>query len=124
MGGEMLRLALALDETLTGEESIRGAVDRLAAGKGAFVPALLDALRSLELHDQVMTQLAVTVQQLEVRMTLDEDVRANNGMLLLAKGFEVTPAMILRLRSYAAEIGVAEPFRVLVPQSEGDQAAA
>jgi hypothetical protein len=46
-------------------------------------------------------------------MLMHEDVRAKNGLLLLAKGQEVTDSAIARLKSFAQTIGIVEPLRVV-----------
>jgi hypothetical protein len=51
-------------------------------------------------------------------MIVDQDVRAKNGLLLLARGQEVTLSVLGRLKSFAARIGIVEPIRVLVGKPE------
>jgi hypothetical protein len=48
-------------------------------------------------------------------MILDQDVRARNGLLLVARGQEVTTAVARRLEGFAQGLGVNEPFQVRVP---------
>ena len=45
-------------------------------------------------------------------MIVDQDVVAHNGLLLLARGQEVSPPLIARLESFRDTHGVIEPFRV------------
>jgi hypothetical protein len=45
-------------------------------------------------------------------MTFDQDVMALNGLLLLARGQTVTPAVVARLESYRDTQGLLEPIRV------------
>jgi hypothetical protein len=51
-------------------------------------------------------------------MVVDQDVRSKNGLLLLAKGQEVTPSVLGRLRAFASKTGIIEPIRVLTPRLE------
>jgi hypothetical protein len=46
---------------------------------------------------------------------LEEDLVSPKGIRLVPAGQEVTRSLITRLTSIAAGVGVAEPFRVLVP---------
>ena len=46
-------------------------------------------------------------------MILDDDVHALNGILLVARGQEVTHALIERLANFRRLIGIADPVRVL-----------
>jgi len=48
-------------------------------------------------------------------MILGEDVRANDGSILLAKGHQLTPSTTERLNNLAKTTGVVEPIRVVVP---------
>ena len=54
-------------------------------------------------------------------MVVDQDVRSKNGLLLLAKGQEVTPSVLGRLRAFASKTGIVEPIRVLVTRVETAQ---
>jgi hypothetical protein len=58
------------------------------------------------------------VRDLEPGMTVDQDVMARNGLMLLARGQEVTPSVIARLTSFRDTHGVVEPFRVQVVHTE------
>jgi hypothetical protein len=55
--------------------------------------------------------------ELRARMVVDQDVRAKNGLLRLAKAQEVTPSVLVRLRAFATKVGIAEPIRVLADKS-------
>ena len=61
-----------------------------------------------ELHE-------LRVEDLEVGMTTCEDVYAENGVLLLPKGAQVTYAVTVRLRNFSERSGVVEPLRMRVP---------
>ncbi len=75
-------------------------------------PPVLAALErvSLQVPDEIVR--AVMLRDLTVTMTLDEDLRAKNGVVLLARGQRVSATALERLRVFAAGIGVVEPFRV------------
>lgn len=52
---------------------------------------------------------------LRPKMILDEDIRAKNGLLVIARGQEITYSVMEILTRYANGVGLKEPFRVLVP---------
>jgi hypothetical protein len=58
----------------------------------------------------------LNVSELSPDMILNQDVHAKNGVLLMAKGHEVTYAVMVRLRSFARTVGVMQPFAVLAPR--------
>lgn len=126
LGGEMLRLALAVDEAVSGGEDFDSALREISRSAAPpFDKRLLDALKGYSSAGHMeLTPRMVHIRQLEVGMLLDEDVRARTGTLLLAKGFEVTSPTILRLKSFAGGAGVVEPFRVLAPAKERARSAA
>jgi hypothetical protein len=68
----------------------------------------------MNLEPAVMPKMVceVYVGDLAAGMIVDQDVIAHNGLLLLARGQEVTPPMIARLESFRDTHGVVEPFRV------------
>ncbi|MBW7930377.1 MAG: hypothetical protein H3C57_03615 [Gammaproteobacteria bacterium] len=47
-------------------------------------------------------------------MIVDEDLKSRNGIRLVPQGHEITEALMVRLSSVAAGVGVCEPFRVRV----------
>jgi hypothetical protein len=55
----------------------------------------------------------IPIEKLELQMLLDQDVRTNKGVLLIAKGTEVTEPLLLRLRGYHDRRIVEGEIRVL-----------
>ena len=57
----------------------------------------------------------IKVRELAPNMILDQDVRTASGILLIAKGQEVTPSMHQRLENFARiGEGIQEPIKVLI----------
>jgi len=54
-------------------------------------------------------------------MIIHKEVKSKNGLLLLAKGREVTASAIFRLHNFAQTIGVAEPISVNVPPPKDNE---
>ena len=48
-------------------------------------------------------------------MVLDEEVRAKNGNVLLAKGRHLNVAVIEGLKNWHRGVGIIEPIRVRIP---------
>ena len=63
-------------------------------------------------------RLGVAERDLASGMVIDEDARTVDGLLLVARGQEATQAVIERVRNYARQVGIVEPFRVLVPGAQ------
>jgi FixJ family two-component response regulator len=113
MGAQLLRLAIDFDEAAVGSATGKSAVSRLRAYKIGYDPSLLAALESVKFSELDQEERVVNVSDLSADMILNQDVRAKNGVLLMAKGHEVTYPVIVRLRSFARTVGVVQPFSVL-----------
>jgi hypothetical protein len=82
-----------------------------------YLPACLEALAVYVSPEHGMEVRILKSAELRARMVVDQDVRAKNGLLLLAKAQEVTPSVLVRLRAFATKVGIAEPIRVLADKS-------
>jgi hypothetical protein len=54
------------------------------------------------------------VIELKTGMITNCDVRSKTGILLLAKGHEITESALVCLRSFVSTVGVVEPVSVVV----------
>ena len=88
--------------------------DRLVSRGKSHHSAVVELVMKME-EVKAIVQL-ITVRDLYAGMILDEDIRAKTGLLVMAKGHEVTYAMMERLRSSAKRVPLVEPFRVLIPR--------
>ena len=61
----------------------------------------------------------VTLMELRTGMILKEEVRAANGLLLVAGGQEVTVSLLGRIQNYNDTVGLQLPMWVEVPQGGG-----
>ncbi|MCD6117622.1 hypothetical protein J7K93_11440 [bacterium] len=57
----------------------------------------------------------VRVKELIFGMTANQDIHAKNGLLLVAKGQEISYPVIAKLQNFDMQIGVDEPFEVIIP---------
>ncbi len=113
IGAQMLKAALDLDQLITKDMQLKGALAEMGK-RDIYNPAVLYALNSIEIGDSSLEVRLVKIDQLTTRMVVDEDVKAKNGMLLLTRGTDVTFPVVIRLRGIANNMGIVEPFRVLV----------
>jgi hypothetical protein len=112
MGAALLKVARDFDEQITrGGES----GPALAAMKRSlhYNPEFINALRQVDVEEPHRTLRLVNLAQLRTKMIVHSDVRARNGLLLLAKDQEVTETAIARLRSFAQTVGIVEPLQVM-----------
>jgi FixJ family two-component response regulator len=103
LGANLLRATLAFDDLVGKGLSKKDAANQLSQEHKDFDPRIFQALRELEV-DPAKTRTVVrtcAIQDLiPFDMVLEEEVRTKVGLLLVAKGQEVTEALILRLKSF------------------------
>lgn len=110
LGARMLKLAVDLDGLEAGGLSGAGALSVLQGRGGLYDPALLEALEE-EVGRQGAAEVAeVPLSLVKVGQVLAADVRSTSGVLLVARGYTVSPGLLSRLHTSAH--GVREPLRV------------
>ncbi len=114
LGAEMLSLALALDRWVAGGASVSSGLAEVKKS-GNHSAKLLDAMAGFRSSIRVDAVKAVFVREMRSGMVLDEDVRAENGNVVVGKDRELSTALIGRLANFAAGAGLVEPIRVRVP---------
>jgi len=113
MGAQMLKVALDLDKLVMLVMKMEAALAQMLK-KDVYNSAALYAMHNIEVNDRKMEVRLVKTDQLTPRMVVDEDIKGKNGMLLLTRGTEVTYPVVLRLMGIAKNMGIVEPFRVLL----------
>ena len=120
LGANLLRATLAFDDLVGKELSKNEAADRLSQEHKDFDPRIFRALRELELDpEEIQTVVHIcTVDELvPVGMVVEQEVRTKAGLLLVAKGQEVTEALILRLKSFQEDGAIGGTATVTVSSS-------
>lgn len=119
----ILRIATAFDELEFYGVPTRTALNTMLSRRGEYDPVLLEhfarmkggASETLQVHE-------VPLRSLTVGMTLAQDLRTASGVLLVTRGFVVTPSFLEKLRNYAPGY-VKEPVRVTVAVRAGGASA-
>jgi hypothetical protein len=70
----------------------------------------LEAAEELFGSETARRPMEISVSRLEVGMVLVDEVRTVNGMLVVARGQAVTPAVLERLRNFSQKF--VEPVKV------------
>ena len=100
-------IAQALRLVVDFEDLVHGGVNRVDAVKtmrertGVYAPPLLAALDGIKVVDADLEVLQMKVTQLRVGMTFAEDLRNEQGLLVVPNGQQVTATMLVRLRNYS-----------------------
>jgi response regulator RpfG family c-di-GMP phosphodiesterase len=114
-GRLLLRTAIEFDRLIAGGLSCEAAADTMLNSKLGLPASIVKALRSLTPPSQARVVRQIRLKDLSPGMVLEQDLVSPKGIRLVPAGHEVTRSLIVRLSSIAAGVGVAEPFRVLVP---------
>jgi DNA-binding NarL/FixJ family response regulator len=101
LGAKILKLAVAFEQTREEFPAKGAAVARLRERKNEFESSLLDGLVDLQPHGGARQLLKVATSGLRAGMVLDQEIKNGQGVLLVAKGQELTAALILRLENHA-----------------------
>jgi response regulator RpfG family c-di-GMP phosphodiesterase len=120
-GLHLLRAAIDFDRLITRDRSKEEALAQMRQRESDYDPECLKALEKLVPHEATMELRILKSAELRTAMVVDQDVRSKSGLLLLAKGQEVTPSVLGRLRAFASKTGIVEPIRVLVTKMETSQ---
>ncbi|HEY1240868.1 MAG TPA: HD domain-containing phosphohydrolase [Bryobacteraceae bacterium] len=125
VGAQLLKIAQNFHDAIVRGGEVGPVVNQMlksAAYNPDFVVLLDNVYVACDTHETRVLH----VDQLRIRMVIDADVFSKGGLLLLAKGQEITPSAILRLHNFASTIGVVEPIKVIVPYADppsfGDKA--
>jgi CheY-like chemotaxis protein len=116
-GARILRAALDFDELESRGHAPAHAIDELESRRGAYDPAVLRALRALfhvELPEQARVEDKL-LSDIRLGMVFAVDVVAPNGLLLIARGQEVTPSLVERVRNNWYRLAAAQQVRMIIP---------
>jgi len=114
LGGLMLKAALDFDLLISRNMGLSKAVEIMRQRDGVYHPALLKCLASMHKVDRSMKIRAIYIKDLSAGMVADENILTTSGLLLIAKGQEVSHPMLERLRSFSRTTDIIEPFRMRI----------
>jgi len=116
LGGLMLRAALDFDLLISRNMGLSKAIETMRQREGVYHPELLNCLAGMHKVDRSMEIRAIYIKDLIAGMIADEDILTSSGLLLIAKGQEVSLPMLERLRSFSRTTDIIEPFRMRISQ--------
>jgi ActR/RegA family two-component response regulator len=116
MAGSILLSAACEFDRLIGKglDSARAAKAARTA-LGQLPDVVIEALAKLAVAGRAHILRQVRLIDLAAGMLLDEPLLTAKGACLVSAGQEVTPSLLIRLRSICAGVQLKEPFRVQVP---------
>jgi CheY-like chemotaxis protein len=119
-GGQLIAIAVRYDLLTASGMSITDALGMLHSQADRYDPAAVRILAGL-VEDAARHHHAVEVSLMGLvpGMTLATDMRTTDGTLLMARGFEITPTFIERVRNFPAG-SLADTVQVTTPQPDGN----
>lgn len=115
LGARLLHAAVDYDSLVMSGRSSQQAAGLLRQPAGHHDPRVLDALEEVVKEEAQMEPRQVRLRELAPGMILNDHVRAGTGLLLVAKGQEVTRSLKSHLLNFDATMMVRQPIHVLVP---------
>jgi CheY-like chemotaxis protein len=117
LGRALLNIAAELELLTARGVPPRVAIDALRVRSEAFDPQLLDLFAGIHGSRGSPEEVReVPASGVRVGMIIAEDLLLQNGVLLAAKGYEVTAGLVERLRNYRPG-ALKEPVRVILPHT-------
>jgi DNA-binding NarL/FixJ family response regulator len=118
-GVQLLRAGLAYDNCIGRGFSSAEAVRKVRATLKGIDNSILQSLDDLVPIDSMQSR-ECAVYELAPGMLLDVDLRNNNGLLIVAKGLELTLQWIERIKGFSQRGVIGKKVKVSIPQNRLD----
>lgn len=116
LGSALLRTALEFDR-LIGAGLDRGVALAQMRSKDPHAGRLLEALEDVEIEQVECEVRLLNLKDLQPSMIMNQDIVTKYGVLLLAKGEELTLPVIARLQNFGETSGISESVSVRLPRT-------
>jgi hypothetical protein len=116
-GARILRLAVAFDNLKMKGLTNEDALVRLRFRQDEFGPELVAALADFKSEGATMQLRKVSTARLTMGMILQQEIRTRTGTLMVPKGQEITPALLIKLENFSRAGSIDGEIMVLVPAS-------
>jgi len=114
LGARILKVALDYDAAQWGGGDEFDAMSQLRDHAKRYDPDALAALREVVGIRESLERQEIALRELAPGMSLAEAVKTGDGMVVVAKGQEVTPALYQRIRNFSRHRKIVEPICVFV----------
>jgi len=115
MGAKILRLTLAYERLIHKGNSRTEAVHTLSRQNKEFSPEFFDALVTLDPNAEEGEIQKCRIELLAPGMIIQDEVRTTDGALIVSKGQEVNPPLILKLKNLYARRVIGGEATVSLP---------
>ncbi|MCH8040771.1 MAG: response regulator [Nitrospinae bacterium] len=116
VGARLLKVTLDFDTLLMQNFPRSQAFGEMENRRGWYDPAVLQALKIAFVPEQKFKLATLSLRELRPHLVLAEGIFDEQGILLAAKGQELTEWMVARLKLIGGSRPVKEPIHVIVPE--------
>ena len=116
LGAQLLRVAIDFDHLITGGYAKEDAINELASQPKEYDNRIVEMLKNVDLEATKKLPRYIHDSELSNGMIIDEDITTQDGVILVSTGTEVTYQTQTRLKRFAENGSLEEPFRVLIRQ--------
>ncbi|MFZ3263918.1 MAG: response regulator [Terriglobales bacterium] len=114
-GAKLLKLAVAFDDLRIQGLSEEDAIARLRHRSNEFGEDLVNALMDMKVEGGTMEPRKISTTKLLAGMILLQEIRNKAGILVVAKGQEVTHALLIKLANFSRAGTINKEIMALVP---------
>ena len=111
LGGQILKVAIAFDQLLNQGKEEPEALAILKENPEAYDPLLVETLTA-GIQRQKLEVMTLPISQLEPGLIIDQPIKTDAGLLLVAKGQVLSQAMLMRLLAAEESEIIKGPVRV------------
>ena len=114
-GADILRVAVAFDNLRMKGVADEDAIVRLRLRNAEFRPGLIEAMSSIKPESATMELRRIPTAKLTAGMILQQEIRTKTGTLMVPKGQEITPALLIKLENFLRAGSIDHEIMALVP---------
>jgi len=115
MGAEILRVILAYERLIHKGNSRTEAVHILTRQNSDLSPKFFQALVALDPNAEEGEIRKCRIEELSPGMIIQQEIRTHDGGLLVSKGQEVTPPLLLKLKNFHARRAISGDVTISLP---------
>jgi hypothetical protein len=112
---KVLKLAVAFEQLREKFPALGAALSHIRKRSNEFESSLIDTLTDLRPLEAAKQLRKVSTSRLRAGMVLDQEIKNGQGVLLVAKGQELTSALIMRLENHARAGAIDKEVMAFVP---------
>ena len=114
----ILKVVIDFDALENGGLERDDALQQLASHQGWYDPVVLEAMKNSFEKEKKYKVQDLTVEDLAPDMILADAVRDEKGRMIVTKGQQLTPGLLMHITHIAHQKTIQEPIKVIVPFAE------